>query len=772
MMKISLALAAVLGLVDGQAPTVDAPGNLPTTTSNYQQPNPWADPYSNAMMGDASMFGQYSFAPPQPTCRLPELQIAGFRITTDTSDDTTEYYTADNRNPATTELEDICPPCLPGGDAERRVMYQGAPIIMSLFWFFGCIYSCISHRDIWACTEPGKREFNAGGGRPTQPGDAEQRPLRNEAKQALAQYRYLELKDIAEKLHTIEVVVEEKAKETLAKEAEKARVGFWGKTEAVVEIAAFLAHLSLFGMLLVGSMTLWAPTELTTDLSLDQCRNRSDPVLHIDEPCEMCPPIRCDPCASMLKLYPMCDVATGAMAAGGMGNVASMSSMSGSVQVPQHLQGRTECSPCLEKSKCDAIEQAQRSSEMDEIARNGMSVAAQSVADIFGDNPTFVERFILVQADLRPANCDPNTTRQIVMLASSGLSLLFIIVVICAPGFLPFVVLLSRTATKLTFAAALLQPAIMPSQPPDGSAGGPLADAAAQGVNLVINLCGIAGALIGVYATLRFMWELTRIYIPNAVMAMVKPVLGEHKQAIVQTWVPFAALNYFVTTAWGYAEVPFSNVVGCSDLCSSVPSFFMVFVPAYWALSSVWTSNFVTKYLYTRIAVTFVRGDGAGLSAVETGNVAAAAAVIPATEILWNALSAPFSNITPLYGAQFCCCCFSICPARRALLRYEASCLGRYQNFVLWRGVKDNLGFHDAALTQHADWMHPEKYVALDCRQHDLVCAMLSGLSFVVGAVCAYLSLASCESKKQATECFLIGKLVGSAISVRTVGLQ
>ena len=730
------------------------------------------------------------------TCSIEALQVAGFRITTDTADDRTNYWTSASGGDVSDELMDICKTCEhPGELPDRAMVYWGAPIVL---YVVAVLYSCVFHTDVWCCCPSGKGTFEPQVGRPPQPGDAKQRPLRKEAKKALLQYRYADMIDLGEQLNKMESDVIDQFEEKLAKTEESNKIGFFGKTEAVLEVVAFLAHLILFGFLLLASQVLFVQPDLSTDLTLEQCNNRPSPILQIEEPCENCPPIMCDPCQSMLQLYPMCDVMTGSIAtSGGMasaGAVEGMMSMGRRLQlgemgrmpieVPQHLQTAVECSPCVEQQKCEKLRQEAQTQEMQDMAQEmqgmGQEMAQSTAADYFGDDPSFIERFALVQADLRAADCHPNKTRVLVIICSSVLTVAFMLVAIAAPACLPLIVILARTATKLVIGAMLMQPEFFPSkqeEPEDAGAEGAeegmpppmgpdLGSSQLEALGAVVHGCAALGILIVIYAVFRFFWEVKDVKIPNAVMGMIKPLFQEHKSALLKVWIPYAILNFVVNVVWNFAEVPLSTMVGCADLCSSVPSLVMTLTPIFWFVSIRWTSNFVTKSMYIRTASVLVRGDKTGMTAVDMGNVAVAAIVIPTVELVWSLVATPFSNISCLYGASFCCCCCDFCPVRRSILRYEANCLSRYQNFVLWRTVKDTLGFNDAALTQHADWVHPEKYAALDCRQHDLVCATLSGIPFVVGVVCAGISMQMCESKKQLVECYVTGSLIGSAISI------
>ena len=109
---------------------------------------------------------------------------------------------------------------------------------------------------------------------------------------------------------------------------------------------------------------------------------------------------------------------------------------------------------------------------------------------------------------------------------------------------------------------------------------------------------------------------------------------------------------------------------------------------------------------------------------------------------------------------------FRVLSVRRALARYDADCLGRYRNFVLWRAVKDGTGFHDAVLRQHADLVHPNRHAALACRQHKLVDSTIHGIPITVGLACAIISLQSCEELMPALESYFVGVLIASAVTV------
>lgn len=740
----------------------------PAPPLSYGPGAPAGGPYGAAM-------GGYAYNPGNevPTCGIEMLRVAGFRITTDTSDDSESYFNGANGTvqgdepaPLTDELG-LCEPCDPSVTVPDRflVLHLGFPYLV---FFVAVTYSCLRHRDIWSCTEQGQEDFRPLGLRPSQPGDALLKPIRKDAKLALAEHRYDDLVGLAQQMQSLETNQQVASKETETVAADATT----GAICTTLEVSSFVVHLMVFGVILFLALAVWTPTGLKTDLTLEECNSRPSPILQIESPCPDCPDISCDPCQSMLRLYPMCDVAYGAVTGSPFGTpdpaMAGMMGTNTPRQVPQHLEVMTECSPCLEQAKCQRLEAEERAKSMD---LDGMtdtltdSMGVPSTEELFGEHPSFIERFALVQADMRPANCNVQDKDKTIIWASV-LTVFFMCVALGIPSCLPIIVLVARTITKLAIAAALLQPTIMPNRPESTGDDSWVGNMALEALQRALDVCAVLGVLVAIYAIFRFIFELKQIKVPNAVMRMIRPAMTEHSSSILKMWIPFAAINFVVVTLWNLAESPLKNLVACADLCSSVPSLLRTFVPIFWFISSFWTSSFITKMLYTRVSKKLLQGEETGLNAFDIGNIAVAAIVNPTVELIWTAMSAPFSNIPFLYGANWCCCFCETTPARRSLLRYEAVCLNRYQNFVLWRSVKDGLGFHDAALTQHADWAHAEKYAALDCRQDTLVCSVLSGIPFVIGSACAAISLMSCESKQQATECFVTGNLIGSVVVI------
>ena len=400
---------------------------------------------------------------------------------------------------------------------------------------------------------------------------------------------------------------------------------------------------------------------------------------------------------------------------------------------------------------------------------------------MFGPDPTFSERMLLVQTGHRAAQCNVDALAiKLVAIGSAGaLSLFFMLVTTTCLSILPMIALLIRTATKLAIAWMLMQPYLAPSEPEPLAAppAGLMASAAAEALVVMLSavktlqlVCAAAGAALALYAICRFLLELRDIKIPNAVFRMVGPTMREHRSAVLQVWLVFAVLNFAVVSIWNAVQVPLSTLATCADLCTSKPSSLRMGAEAFWFVSSLWTSSFVTKLMYERVAIKMVRGDDAGFEgATDLGNVAVAAILVTAAEWLWHLMTLPFGTIRPMWGAAttgcvpLCCCC-DICPWRRVLMYYEANVLGRYRNFVLWRAVKDGTGFHDAVIRQNAALVHPHRHAALECRQHELVDSALDAIPFAVGAVCACQSLRSCELLTQALECYISGNLIASAI--------
>ena len=140
------------------------------------------------------------------------------------------------------------------------------------------------------------------------------------------------------------------------------------------------------------------------------------------------------------------------------------------------------------------------------------------------------------------------------------------------------------------------------------------------------------------------------------------------------------------------------------------------------------------------------------------GNVAAAALIIPITNVVWALLTFHGAGGHYCYGAICCCGCISgKCPSKRAVLRYEALVLRKYKNQVLWRSIKDGANFQDAAESLHNDTLDSTRCPALQVPHHPLVGAVLAGIPLISGMGCASLSLINCEDLTQAIEMYITG---------------
>lgn len=289
-------------------------------------------------------------------------------------------------------------------------------------------------------------------------------------------------------------------------------------------------------------------------------------------------------------------------------------------------------------------------------------------------------------------------------------------------------------------------------------------------------LCFLLGLLVLVYTGVRGFHEAQDLPKAIAVFKMVQVRMRKHVAKVALIWIPTLLMNFGQVTAWGLAQGYTSSLVGCSALCTTAPTFESLFFPTFWIVSNIWTSRFITTAAYTKVCERFLDSD---LDTEEEdfkpnvlrdwGNVVVAAAVMPLVEVTWTTLTLPFAAYEKLWGANVCCCCCSFCPIKRALLRFEVLVVRRVNTFALWRATKEKSDFIDGIKSQQVETIEEidARHPALRVRQDlSILNASVDGIGFIVGTICAGVSLLQCESEMQAFEMFVTGQLIGSAIPI------
>jgi hypothetical protein len=220
-----------------------------------------------------------------PFCTPEDLETAGFRITTDTSDDSL---------PLT-----LCVPCDPYVEPNGSLVWMSTFLAVVACILILFISSCIFFPAIWCCQKAGQEPFEPLSvyNRPTTQADAKLKPLRKEARRAISEYRFSDLANIAEQMQVID---DDGAAAELTANLDPNSLSTFGSCGATVELLAFLAHLLVFAGLLFLRFVLDAQDFKADTLTLEQCEAR-EPLFP--------PPRDCMACDSLRVLYPMCQVA-------------------------------------------------------------------------------------------------------------------------------------------------------------------------------------------------------------------------------------------------------------------------------------------------------------------------------------------------------------------------------------------------------------------------------------------------------------------------------